>query len=136
MRQVVFDTNALVSTVFLRDEEQRAATEKLLDHAGKGDLLIVLPQFVVFQAIYVLRSVYKLPPLTIRVMLREVMELPAVMLTNDCPWPQFLEHWSDIRPEPVDAAILALAIEHRYVLATFDHKLADRARAFGISPYW
>jgi predicted nucleic acid-binding protein len=136
LRQVVIDTNALLSTVLLRDEEQRAATQRLLDHAGNGELVIVLPQFVVFQAIYVLRSFYKLPPLTIRVMLREAMTLPAVTLTNDCPWPQFFEHWSDIRPEPVDAAILALAIANRYTLATFDHKLSKRARTFGVSPYW
>jgi len=136
LRQVVVDTNALISTVLLRDEEQRAATERLLDHAGKGELLIVLPQFVVFQAIYVLRTFYKLPPLTIRVMLHEAMKLPAVTLTNDCPWPQFFEHWSDIRPEPVDAAILALAIEQGYTLATFDHKLSNRTKTFGVAPYW
>ena len=136
MRHVVVDTNALISTVLLRNEEQRAATEKLLDHAGKGELLIVLPQFVVFQAIYVLRSVYKLPPLVIRAMLSEAMALPIVMLTDDCPWPQFFEHWSDIRPEPVDAAILAVAIANGYILATFDRKLANRAKTFGVAPYW
>lgn len=136
MHQVVLDTNALISAVFLRDEDQWTATKKLLDRGGKGELVIVVPQFVVFQAIFVLRSFYELPLLTVRVMMREALALPAVTLTNDCPWPQFFEHWSDLRPEPVDAALLALAIEHRYVLATFDHKLSKRARTFGVTPYW
>jgi len=35
-----------------------------------------------------------------------------------------------------DAAILAVAIEHRYTLATFDRKLSNRAKSFGVAPYW
>jgi predicted nucleic acid-binding protein len=136
LRQVLVDTNVLISSVLLRDETQSAAVGKLIEHAASGDLIIVLPQFIVFEAIYVLRKTYKLPPLAIRPLLREAMALHAVTLTNDCPWPDFFEHWSDIHPSPGDAAILALAVANRYVLATFDRKLSNLARTFGVSPYW
>ncbi len=136
MRLVVVDANVLISSVLLRDEMQHAAVGKLIENGERGELVIILPQFIVFEAIYVLRKVYELSPLEIRQMLRDAMALPTVTLTNDCPWTDFFEHWSDIRPSPGDAAILAVAIANRYTLATFDRKLSNRARAFGVAPYW
>ena len=136
MRHVAVDANVLISSVLLRDETQRAAAGKLIEESQRGELIIILPQFIIFEAIYALRSFYKLHPLEIGMMLRDAMALPAVALTNDCPWPQFFEHWSDLKPSPGDAAILALAIVNRYDLATFDRKLANRAKTFGITPYW
>jgi len=32
--------------------------------------------------------------------------------------------------------MLALAIQNRYTLATFDRKFANRAKTFGVAPYW
>jgi predicted nucleic acid-binding protein len=136
LRQVAVDANVLISSVLLRDETQRAAAGKLIEEAERGELIIILPQFIVFEAIYVLRTFYKLHPLEIGMMLRDAMALTAVALTNDCPWPQFFEHWSNLKPSPGDAAILALALAKRYDLATFDRKLANRAETFGVASYW
>lgn len=136
MRQVVVDTNVLISVIFRRNEEQRALGLELFDRAGSGELVIVLPQFVIFEAIHVFGSYYRFSPAAITKMLREAMALPGTTIGNDCPWPLFFEHWSNLKPSVGDAAILALAIEHGYILATFDHKLANRAKAFGVAPYW
>jgi predicted nucleic acid-binding protein len=92
LRQVAVDANVLISSVLLRDETQRAAAGKLIEEAERGELIIILPQFIVFEAIYVLRTFYKLHPLEIGMMLRDAMALTAVALTNDSPWPQFFEH--------------------------------------------
>lgn len=136
MPYVVIDANALISSLLLRDKPQQEDVRQLLLRARNGDLVVVLPQFVIFETIFVLRSVYKLPPGEITTLLREAIALPGVIVVNDCPWPEFFEHWSDFRPDVVDAAILALAIANRYDLATFDHKLANRAKSFGVAPYW
>ena len=136
MPRVAIDTNVLISTVLDRDVEQQQKTEQLLLRAGNGELVIALPQFVIFEAIYVLRSVYEFPPHEITTMLREAISLPGVTIVDGCPWPLFFEHWSNLRPDVIDAAILGLAIAKQYSLATFDRKLANRAKSFGVTPYW
>ena len=45
-------------------------------------------------------------------------------------------HWSDLRRDVVDAALLAISIANGYSLATFDEDLSNRARTFGVAPYW
>ena len=136
MLHVVIDANVLISSVLERDKEQRELAQKLVLRAEHGELVIALPQFVIFESIFVFRSSYKLPPHEITALLREAIALPGVTLVDDCPWPDFFEHWSDLRPDVVDAAILALAIANDYSLATFDRKLANRAKTFGVASYW
>lgn len=79
---------------------------------------------------------YKLQPHAITMLLREAMALPGVTVVDDRPWPQFFEHWSDLRRDVVDAALIAVSIANGYSLATFDQDLSKRARTFGIAPYW
>jgi predicted nucleic acid-binding protein len=136
LHQVAVDTNVLISLGFFRHEAQRAKGVALLDRAAAGELTILIPQFIVFEAIHAFRSEYGLRPIEIRVVLREIMALPGVTVVDHCNWPQFFEHWSDLRPDVGDAAILAVAIANRYSLATFDRKLANRAKTFGVAPYW
>lgn len=136
MPSVVLDTNVLIDSVFRRDEEHQKAAIALFLRAREGEIAIVLPQFVVFEAIFVLQSVYDLVPHAITPLIRDAIALPGVTVIDDCPWSQFFEHWSDLKPAVIDAAILAVAIANRYTLATFDHKLSNRARTFGITLYW
>lgn len=136
MPRVAIDTNVLISTVLDRDVEQQQKTEQLLLRAENGELVIALPQFVIFEAIYVLRSLYEFLPHEITTMLREAISLPGVTIVDGCPWPLFFEHWSNLRPDVIDAAILGLAMAEQYSLATFDRKLANRAKSFGVAPYW
>jgi predicted nucleic acid-binding protein len=44
-----------------RDDEQRAAAKALLLKAEDGELEVALPQFVVFEIVYVLQSTYRIP---------------------------------------------------------------------------
>jgi predicted nucleic acid-binding protein len=133
---VVVDTNVLISSLLLRDREERERTQALVLRAETGDLVIALPQFVIFESIFVFSSVYKLQPHEITILLREAMALPGVTTVDDRPWPQFFEHWSDVRPDVVDAALLAISIINGYSLATFDRNLSNRAKTFGVAPYW
>ncbi|HEV2720044.1 MAG TPA: type II toxin-antitoxin system VapC family toxin [Thermoanaerobaculia bacterium] len=136
MRHVVIDTNVLISSIFRRNEDQLTRALELYDRAGNGELVVVFPQFVIFEAIHVFTHIYRFSPAAITQMLRDAMALPGVTIVNDCRWPEFFEHWSNFQPDVGDAAILALAIANRYILATFDHKFANRARTFGVAPYW
>lgn len=136
MRQVVIDANVLISWVFLRDEAQQILADELFVRARTGELSIALPQFVIFESLYVFRSFYRFSPGVVIQMLRDAMAMPGIIMVDYCPWSQVFEHWSDLKPSVGDAAILALAIANHYDLATFDHKLANRAKTFGVAPYW
>jgi predicted nucleic acid-binding protein len=136
LRHVVVDTNVLISSIFRRNEDQLARALELYDRAGNGEFVIVFPQFVIFEAIHVFTHMYRFSPAAITKMLRDAMALPGITVVNDCPWPEFFEHWSNFRPDVGDAAILAVAIANRYDLATFDRDLAKRAKTFGIASYW
>jgi hypothetical protein len=53
------------------------------------------------------------------------------------PWRRVLELWPSPLPGLADASIVAVATTHRYdALATFDQKLAKRAKDLGVAPYW
>ena len=135
--QVVVDANVLISSLTDRNDKQRADGRELLQRAARGQVAVILPQFILFETIYVLRSGYGHSASEIAAALREAIALPGVTVVDDCPWPEFFEHWSDLRPDIGDAAILALVVANRqYSLATFDRKLANRAKTFGVAPYW
>ena len=91
MLDVVIDANVLISYVFLRDEAQQDLAETLFLRAREEDLVVALPQFVIFEAIFVFRSFYKLAPHGITAMLREAIALPGLTLVDDCPWPALFE---------------------------------------------
>jgi predicted nucleic acid-binding protein len=136
LHRVVVDTNVLISSIFRRNELQLTLGLQLLDRAGNGELVIVFPQFVIFEAIHVFSTIYRFSPAAITKMLRDAMALPGVTIDNDCQWPRVFEHWSNLRPDVVDAALIAVAAQNRYDLATFDRDLAKRAKTFGVTSYW
>jgi predicted nucleic acid-binding protein len=133
---VAIDTNVRLSLLIERDAVQQAKAQALLRRAEDGEVIVVLAQFILFETIYVFRTSYDYSASAVTAALRDAMALPGVILVDDCNWPLFFEHWSDFRPDVGDAAILAVAIANRYSLATFDHKLANRAKTFGVTPYW
>jgi predicted nucleic acid-binding protein len=134
--RVVVDANVLLSLLIERNEVQQAKAQALLRRAENGEVVVVLAQFILFETIYAFRTSYDYSASAVTAAIRDAMALPGVIIVDDCPWQQFFEYWSDRWPDVGDAAILALSIEHRYSLATFDHKLSNRARTLGVSPYW
>lgn len=58
MRSVVVDANVLVSFFVDRHEKQRDAADALLQKAEEGEIVAIIPQFVLFEVTYVLQSQY------------------------------------------------------------------------------
>lgn len=70
-------------------------------------------------------------------MIRDVVTAPGIETIDDCPWRRVLELWPDRLSGLADASIVAVAASRRCdALATFDRKLARRARDLGIATYW
>jgi predicted nucleic acid-binding protein len=137
VQHVVVDANALVSYLTGRHEKQHDAASALLQEAEDGNLIAVLPQFVVFEVTYVVQSLYGVAGDRLASMVRDLVSFPGVQIIDNCSWKRVLEVW----PEPLsglaDAAIVAVATSNRYdAVATFDRKLANRLESFNVSAYW
>jgi predicted nucleic acid-binding protein len=137
MQRVVVDANVFVSLLTARNSKQYEVAATLLQEAEDGNLVVVLPQFVVFEVTYVLQSLYSVTGDRLTSMIRDLISFPGVAVIDDCPWRQIFELWPDPLSGLADASIAAVAITNRYdALATFDQKLARRARELGVSSYW
>ena len=137
MQRVVIDANVFVSYLTGRHEKQYDAARALLQEAEDGNLVAILPQFVVFEVSYVLQSLYGLSGDRLASTVRALVSFPGVRIVDDCPWKRVLEVWPDPLPGLADASIVAVAAENRYeAVATFDRKLANRLESFGLAAHF
>jgi predicted nucleic acid-binding protein len=134
---VVVDANVFVSFFIERNDAQRAAAKALLLKAEEGELVAIVPQFVVFEITYVLQSGYAATGKRLATMIRDVITFPGVQVIDDCPWKRVMDAWPDPLPSLAAAAIVAVAATNRYdAVATFDQKLSNRLKDFGVAAYW
>lgn len=137
MRRVVADANVFVSLLTGRHEKQREVAASLLQEAEDGKIVVMLPQFVVFEVTYVLESLYGVTGDRLGPMIRDLLSFPGVQVTDDCPWNRIFALWPNPLPGLADASIAALATANRYdAIATFDQKLGRRAKNLGVASYW
>ena len=137
MQRVAVDANVFVSYLTGRHEKQYDAARGLLQDAEDGNLVAILPQFVVFEITYVLQSLYNVSGEGLASMVRDLVSFPGVRIVDDCPWKRVLDVWPDPLPDLADAAIVAVATTNRYeAVATFDRKFASRLERFGLAAYF
>jgi predicted nucleic acid-binding protein len=137
VRHVVVDADVFVSYLTGRHQKQYDAARALLQEAEDGNLVAILPQFVVFEVTYVLQSLYNVTGDRLASMVRDLVSFPGLQIVDDCPWKRVLEVWPDPLPGLADAAIVAVATTKRYdAVATFDRKLSNALEGFGLEPYW
>ena len=137
MQLVVVDANVLLSFITGRIEKQRDSAKALLLKAAEGELTAVVPQFVVFETVYVLQSTYRISGNELAPMIRDLIALAGVLFIDECPWKRVMDLWPSPFPSLADAAIAAVALTNRYdAVATFDQKLAKRLKDFGVAAYW
>jgi len=132
----VVDANVLVSFFVERNEKQRVAGKALLLSAEEGEIVAVVPQFALFEIAYVLDSFYKVPLPKIADAIRATLTYPGVIVTDDCSWLRVLDHWPEPLASITDAGIVAVALENKYSVATFDQKLIRRMKALGVESYF
>ena len=137
MQRVVVDANVFLSFIVHRNDKQRDAAKALLAKAEDGELLAILPQFVVFEILYVLQSAYSMRDEELSKLTRDLLALPGVQLTDESPWRRVFDVWPRPLPSLADASIVAVALANRYeAVATFDRKLGNRLESFGLVSYW
>jgi predicted nucleic acid-binding protein len=137
VRSVVVDANVFVSFFVDRNASQSDSADELLQRAAAGEFAAIVPQFVIFETAYVLKSQYGIAAEELASVIRDIVVTPGVQTIDTCPWPRVFELWPKPLPALADACIVAVAKTHRYdAIATFDKKLSRRAKNLGIASYW
>jgi predicted nucleic acid-binding protein len=137
VQRVVIDANVFLSFIVHRNDKQRDAAKALLARAEDGELVAILPQFVVFEIVYVLQSAYSIRDEELATLTRDLLALPGVQLTDEAPWRRVFNVWPRPLPSLADASIVAVAMANRYeAVATFDRKLVNRLESFGLTAYF
>jgi predicted nucleic acid-binding protein len=92
VQRVAVDANVFVSYLTGRHEKQYDAARGLLQEAEDGNLVAILPQFVMFEVTYVLQSLYNVSGDRLASMVRALVSFPGDDQNKQlermvCTWP-------------------------------------------------
>ena len=134
MKEYIIDTNALISYVTDRNPDQQRKISEFFQEAEKIKGIILCPQNVLTEFIYVLDKVYGVSKDDIRMMVEDFLAMPGIDLVHEIDFPTVFNFW----PEPLadfgDAIIASLGILHKgSVILTFDRKFSQTLRRLGLA---
>jgi predicted nucleic acid-binding protein len=136
MKKVAIDTNVLISFVTDRNLEQQVQAARIFEAARRSQLTVACHQNVVTEFVYVLDRIYHVEPSVIQKMLRDLIDMPGVMLVNELDILCLLSVWPDKCLDYGDAVLLAFCKENKDIrLATFDCKFAKLSHDIGVKLY-
>jgi predicted nucleic acid-binding protein len=137
LKEVLVDTNVLVSFVFDREPEQQEQADELLRLAASGRLRVLLHQVVLTEMAWVLLNLYDVPPAEVRATLGDLLSLPGTVPVHELSWVRVLDLWPNQVRDLGDAAIAAVALQtHADAVATFDRPFRRRLKSLRLASYW
>lgn len=137
MRQILLDTNVLISYLTDRNPEQQTKAEALFEQAAAGTLILILHQVALIEMMHVLLNHYRTPQEEAATILRDLMGMPGTRAPHVMDWSTLFELWPEKVPSFPDALIATAAAFGRFdAVATFDVRLSRRLRRHGFQVYW
>jgi predicted nucleic acid-binding protein len=136
MKRIVIDTNVVISFLTDRDPRQQEIAAKLFEDTAAARRQIVLHQAVITEVAYVLQNLYKQAPEAVAATLRDLMDMPGVVVVDEMPWARLFEIWPARIGTYADASLAAVAIAGGYeYVATFDRGFRKHLKQLGIRSY-
>jgi predicted nucleic-acid-binding protein len=134
VRRYVIDTNALISYVTDRNQQQQQKIAPLFESAAHMKAVIFCHQHVLTEFIYVLDRVYRVPKDEIGRMIKDLIEMPGIEVIQEVDFKTVLSWW----PDPINDfgdALIAAACKARSgsMVVTFDRKFAANLKALDIN---
>ena len=134
MKKCIIDTNALISFVTDRNPVQQDKIARLLDTAVQLKLMVLCPQNVLTEFIYVMDSVYGIPKTEIRDVVNDFIKLPGIEIIHRINLKTLFALWPERVPDYGDAIIAALCKDTTGAsVLTFDRKFSIQLKKLNLS---
>ena len=131
MNVVVVDTSAVLDAMLDRTENPEFVT--LVSQAKNGKITVVIPEIVLFELVWVLKSRYEKVKQEIILILRALFSIKNVHIEHTGEASQALEVFAEHSISFSDARILVAALQQREAaLVTQDRKLRSVWRALAL----
>jgi len=133
---IVIDTNALISFVTDRNKGQQDKIAELFESAARLQILILCPQNVITEFIYVLETVYNMSKSAIKHMIIDFVTMPGVEIVHEVNLKILFSYWPDKIPDYGDAIVATVcSVRKGAMVTTFDRKFGAALRRIGLSVY-
>jgi predicted nucleic acid-binding protein len=137
VKEILVDTNVLVSFFTDRNQEQQERADALFRAAASRELTLAVHAISIAEMVYVLRNLYKVEPPKIAQAIRLLLAMPGVVAIGEVVWSLVLERWPETISSLGDAVLAATAVEGGYdAVATFDAPFGKKLAKQGSTSYW
>ena len=128
--------NALISFITNRNEAQQNKIAELFENAARLQMLILCPQNVLTEFVYVLDTVYEAPKSRIKDMITDFVTMPGVEIVHELNLKILFSYWPDKIPDYGEAVVATICRARKgAMVATFDRKFAAALMKIGLSVY-
>ena len=136
MKKYIIDTNALISFVTDRNPDQQIEIDRLFKDAAHLRILVLCPQNVLTEFVYVMDKVYQIPKPEINKMVRDFIDMPGIEVVHDINMKTLLAYWPEHFKDYGDAIVASLCKNAKgSLIATFDLKLRTKVKKLGLNVY-
>jgi predicted nucleic acid-binding protein len=137
MKQILVDSNVLISFLTDRNARQSERAAALLQEAAAQEYRLVLHSMSIVEMVYVLTQLYHEDPQNVAEDVADLLAMPAVISTDEVVWSEVLDRWPHTIPALGDAILAAAdGAGHFDAVATFDRDLAKKLARQGSTLFW
>lgn len=134
MKKYIIDTNALISFVTDRNPDQQVKIDKLFNDAARLKILVLCPQNVLTEFLYVMDKVYQIPKSEINEIIRDFIDMPGIEVIHDLNMKILMSYWPEVFKDYGDAIIATLCKNTKgSLIITFDRKFRTKLKKIGLS---
>lgn len=133
MQELILDTNFILSFVTDRNPAQQEKAAEYFLKAASLKTLLLCPQSVIIEFVYVLEKVYHRPQGQIRQLVADFLAFPGVQVVQEIDLTWVLTYWPSQIGDFGDALVAGVAkVRQEARVATFDQKLRASLKEVGI----
>ena len=126
MKDILIDTNALLSYITDRNKKQSEIMFDIFNRAGNLEFQICIISNVITEFVYVLQKIYNTKPVLISTIIKDMNSMLGVYLHPEFFPETIFSIWPNKIKDYGDAFLAAASIELNYPIATFDKNFRNQ----------